>query len=130
MTQKDKQLLLQDLCARLPYGVFVEYDYGDGVKRVTKFHGNYFYLIMLDKLQWKDFKPFLRPMSSMTEEERNEYLSTKMQETERVALAEIYRPEAISEIIDWLNTHHFDYRGLIKKGLAIEAPIDMYNIKQ
>lgn len=65
-------------------------------------------------------------MSSMTEEERNEYLSIKMQETERVALAEVYRPEAISEIMDWLNKHHFDYRGLIEKGLALEAPEGMY----
>ena len=73
MTKEEKQLLIIDLCTRLPYGVFVEYDYGDGVKRVTKFHGNYLYLMMLGKLQWKDFKPYLRPMSSMTEDEREEY---------------------------------------------------------
>ena len=73
-------------------------------------------------------RPYLRPMSSMTEDERNEYLNVKMQETERVALAEVYRPEAVSEILDWLNAHHFDYRGLIEKGLALEAPDGMYNL--
>lgn len=53
-----------------------------------------------------------------------------MQECERVALAEVYRPEAISIVFDWLNAHHFDYRGLIEKGLAIEAPEGMYEIAQ
>lgn len=71
-------------------------------------------------------KPYLRPMSSMTEEERNEYFDFRNQELQRVAFAEIGRESAIAEISDWFNVHHFDYRGLIEKGLALEAPEDMY----
>ena len=136
MNEQDKQLLLKDLCSRLPYGVMCNiqtcFVFEDGTLR----RGSYDKILDLDTVteinEWKEtgelekFKPYLRPMSSMTEEERNEYLSIKMQETERVALAEIYRPEAISEIMDWLNAHHFDYRGLIPMGLAIEAPEGMY----
>ena len=127
MAQEEKQLLLKDLCGRLPYGVicdmWFEGNESDKITEVLKCGG-------LMRLMNSEFnfivKPYLRPMSSMTEEERNEYLSIKMQETERVALAEVYRPEAISEIMDWLNEHHFDYRGLIPMGLALEAPEDMY----
>lgn len=125
MTKEEKQLLIIDLCTRLPYGVFVEYDYGDGVKRVTKFHGNYLYLMMLGKLQWKDFKPYLRPMSSMTEDEREEYrklggVMSHDSEHDTWAIC-AFTPEAY----DWLNKKQFDYRGLIPKGLALEAPKDI-----
>lgn len=123
MTQEEKELLLQDLCGRLLYEVFVEYDYGDGVKRATKFHGNYLYLMMIGKLQWKDFKPYLRPMSSMTEDERKEYelLANHCIVT---SIGFIHLEAAL--LIDWLNKNYFDYRGLIPMGLALEAPKDMY----
>lgn len=153
MKQENKELLLRDLSARLTYGVIVdykesEYDFNDW--KIDSLHTPAYsesgILIDTDYDGWISFTeykrcgmstgsrplhieknlPFLRSMSSMTEEERNEYLSIKMQETERVALAEVYRPEDISEIIDWLNKHHFDYRGLIEKGLALEAPKGMY----
>jgi len=120
MTQEEKQLLLQDLCGRLLYGVFVEYDYGDGVKRATKFHGNYLYLMMIGKLLWKDFKPYLRPLSSMTAEEINEYLS----ECDKDDLDTLSAPHYHGT--DWLNKKMFDYRGLIPMGLALEATEDMY----
>ena len=61
---------------------------------------------------------YLRSMSSMTEEEQSEY--DKLQYLGRGDLAQGV------EKIDWLNAHHFDYRGLIKKGRALEAPVDMY----
>lgn len=125
MTTKEKQLLLKDICGRLPYNVII---------RCTDNDTDYKCFLTTDILnellhntEYYDYKPYLRPMSSMTEEERNEYLDVKMQECERVALAEVYRPEAISIVFDWLNAHHFDYRGLIKKGLALEAPEDMYD---
>ena len=125
MTQEDKELLLKDLCARLPYGVKIDEGYeGDLEEPPTLLTINH--LNTNDNYPIETIKPFLRPMSSMTEEERNEYLDVKMQECERVALAEVYRPEAISIVLDWLNSHHFDYRGLIEKGLALEAPMDMY----
>ena len=153
MTQEEKSLLLKDLSARLPYGVVVNYkehEYDIRHWKIDSLHTPTYsesgILIDTDYEGWINFTeyegcgmstgsrplhiektlPFLRSMSSMTEEERNEYLSIKMQETERVALAEVYRPEAISEIMDWLNKHHFDYRGLIEKGLALEAPKGMY----
>lgn len=140
MTQEDKKLLLKDLCARLPHKVIVNISasgpdtYDNYIPSI-----NDAVLTAIDlnteKCKFKEFywdkyivdvRPYLRPMSSMTEEERNEYLDVKMQECERVALAEVYRPEAISIVLDWLNSHHFDYRGLIEKGLALEAPMDMY----
>ena len=65
-----------------------------------------------------EVKPYLRPMSSMTEEEKAEYHS----------LCDSYYGIYFDTVdsIDWLNAHHFDYRGLIEKGLAIEAPEGMY----
>jgi hypothetical protein len=129
MIQEDKELLLIDLCSRLPYGVIVSCAEGT----IMGIHWDKVKLdaSLLSELQDNDalsnVKPYLRRMSSMTEEERNQYLSIKMQETERVALAEVYRPTAISEIMDWLNAHHLDYRGLIERGLALEAPDGMYN---
>ena len=137
MTQENKELLLKDLSARLPYGVKGVRPYTD---KIATLHfiipkckipndGSTFIELEFDDLDCcpiDEFKPYLRPMSSMTEEERNEYFHTKMQECERVALAEVYRPEAISIVFDWLNAHHFDYRGLIEKGLALEATEDVY----
>ena len=147
---EDKDLLLKDLCARLPYGVYVlvhdTFKYStvpyenvylkssdassliDSISLNERYNSKdkLFNRIIKEHKDFLEFKPYLRPMSSMTEEERNEYLSIKMQEAERVALAEAYRPEAISEIMDWLNEHFFDYRGLIEKGLALEAPEGMY----
>ena len=128
MTQTEKALQLIDLCARLPYNTKIAYCTPDSTEVVTLSLAT---IKIIEAIPiYTDcpisVKPYLRSMSSMTEEERNEYLSIKMQETERVALAEVYRPEAISEIMDWLNKHHFDYRGLIEKGLALEAPEGMY----
>lgn len=132
MKQEDKQLLLQALLEMFLYGVkIIVPELSDQVFTlvgITKSH------IIVEKDNGAkfdiplnlDFKPYLRPMSSMTEAERNEYFLLKMQETERVALAEVERPEAISEISDWLNSHYFDYRNLINKRLALEAPEQMY----
>ena len=60
------------------------------------------------------FKPYLFPLSSMTEEQKKEYQYI----TERWMYDSSY---SISDSTDWLNKNHFDYRGLIKKGLAIDA---------
>jgi len=144
MTQ-EKQLLLKDLCARLPYNIQGEGVYEDEVwhngfphnKKVTGhiegidhigFDDEEIY-VTIEGIQCElcDVKLYLRPMSSMTEEERNEYFSLKMQECERVALADIDRHEALSIILDWLNAHHFDHRNLIERGLALPAPEGMYD---
>ena len=101
MTQEEKDLLLRDLCARLPYDC-----------NVTIAEGG------IDGLQWNNedgleyIKPYLRPMSSMTEEERKEY---------KHLVAFSGSPDGAANFVDWLNKYHFDYRGLIEKGLAIEV---------
>ncbi len=105
MTQEDKELLLKDLCARLPYGVAVELDekfrFNKGTRPLVK--------ELLDLYCVEGMKPYLRPMSSMTEEEKNIYEYNKNSNVEVVRIA----------LFNWLNAHHFDYRGLIDKGLAI-----------
>ena len=116
MTQKDKELLLKDLCSRLPYGV-------KGLHRGEKRE-----LLVMDSFgsyqvneydAWFDlnsviFKPYLFPLSSMTEEQKKEYQYI----TERWINDPAY---SISDSIDWLNVHHFDCRCLIEKGLASDA---------
>jgi hypothetical protein len=130
MTQEEKQLLLIDLSARLPYGVKFQ---GEDSNVYTLDAANYFALQVEDVV----FKPYLRPMSSMTEEEKDElnnlFNGTFQYFNQRVISAEWDNNEAVfvgeldcSKLIDWLNAHHFDYRGLIEKGLALEAPEGMY----
>lgn len=139
MTQDEKQLLLKVLCAMLPYNVKVDITY-------SKEHGSSDRLricsegcLMLNTdvlgLYIEDeiyLKPYLRPMSSMTEEERKEYHSLCYEEErEQIEYGEwitrVYYHDTI-ESIDWLNKHHFDYRGLIPMGLSIEAPSETWLI--
>lgn len=111
MTQEDKQLLLADLCARLPYEVYAETINELGETHINRISPENINLVFSG--WFKDCKPYLRPMFSMTEEER----------AERTAL--LYELEGhINEDVtykyqDWLNAHHLDYRGLIEKNLAI-----------
>ena len=118
MTQEDKELLLKDLCARLPYGVIVVTQKGRGYVcdiNLTIFDyelGVNINPIIRDTFSINDVKPYLLPMSSMTEEEKLMYEGL-MIGTDNISY--------ILDVIDWLNAHHFDYRGLIEKGLAIDA---------
>ena len=121
MTNEEKQLLFKDLCARIPYGT--EISLVDGTSgMITSIsivpHGIfvtvYFNRDSVEDVSLEDIKPYLRPMSSMTEDEEKEFEET-LQYTQYTL-----------ESYDWLNAHHFDYRGLIEKGLALEAPEDMY----
>ena len=136
MTQEEKELLLKDLSARLLYGVkvmkqfnsqvrtlksidvenyrvyFVENDvnspFGFDIENPLKFH--------------QQIKPYLRPLSSMTKEEKEEYEMLQTYpgfKTNHTDLTDMY---------DWLNKKKFDYRGLIEKELALEAPKGMYKI--
>lgn len=141
MTPKEKQLLIKDLCARLPYNLYIrveEFNVPKNDGRITEgFIGNYLKDNRCNDYDTEgilneladgliDVKPYLRPMSSMTEEEKLEYFTvTRIQWNEN---DEPYR-ELTIEAIDWLLEHHFDYRGLIPMGLAIEAPEGMYKIK-
>ena len=138
MTQEEKQLLFRDLSARVPYGVIVEHTCipeNNGYSCELTPVG----LSLLQDDNW-EVKPYLRPMSSMTEEELKElnekygniayffiqeppyYHGLQAQHSD-IGSIEI---SEFSEIYDWLNAHHFDYRGLIPMGLALEAPEDMY----
>ena len=123
MTQEDKLLLLQDLSARLSYGVKVQHqhqDYLNEVQTIENISRKYGEIETESVLGFvDDFKPYLRPMSSMTEEEKNEYLNT-FKKSIIGTDEEDGRVWTVSSI-DWLNAHHFDYRGLIEKGLAIEV---------
>ncbi len=106
MTSEEKHLLLKDLCARLPYGVKTSNDHG--ILELTP-RTDVIYIVDNGHI------PYLRPMSSMTREERAFYFAID---------------ESSATCIDWLNARHFDYRGLIEKGLALEAPEEMYNSSQ
>ena len=134
MNNEDIKLLLMDLSARLTYGVKIQkinepksayklysINTNTGELKFTTFEGDSLsmgdggYLARVGKLR---FKPYLRPMSSMTDEEFDKY--------EELEWTGDYEYLSLP-LLDWLNAHHFDYRGLIKKGLAIEAPEGMYN---
>lgn len=135
MTQEEKELLLKDLCARLPYGVMVGYSTKDNPNTLDKIGKIIYVDIRFGMIQMQvesgisyglppsEFiKPYLRLMSSMIEEE-------KVQLSQYACIGEDLNGEFIDEVqrnncaayIDWLNAHHFDYRGLIEKGLAIEV---------
>lgn len=115
MTREEKQLLLKDLCARLPYGVKAKSRDGKKTITITPIGIANFMSGAIDII-----KPYLRQMSSMTEGEEKEYHSLCEIHIDRDADDNVtyYYFDTI-ESFDWLNAHHFDYRGLIEKGLAI-----------
>lgn len=134
MTQKDKKLLLKDLCIRLPYGVLCQIsgDASNTPRKLSRIEVDELDGILLDfwtnresylsiQVYLGEVKPYLRPMSSMTEDEKSNYHNYKYW----IEKGDI--EHCTINMIDWLNSHHFDYRGLIEKGLALEAPEDMYN---
>ena len=138
MTQKDKELLLKDLCARLPYGVKIlhegwNFEWDDELSTVEKVVGidkDFIYTKVINTYNGEEYrddkwpidtfdnKLFLRPMSSMTDEEKLEYRKTQW-----VYQADYCAPEYFDDIdsYDWLNKNHFDYRNLINKNLAIDC---------
>ena len=118
MTKEEKQLLLKDLCGRLPYGVHILYDNTE----VREMGLGSLHDFMFDSAE---VKPYLRPMSSMTEEEKAIYTNYKIV-VRGLGIMFEYNLDFVTE---WLLKHHFDYRGLIEKGLALEAPEGMCVIK-
>lgn len=126
MTNEEKQLLIKDLCARLPYGVIVHFHDINVDDYDRQLIGEDLDYIELDG---RSCKPYLRPISSMTEEEKNErnfYCGYKPYYEEEDCGERYLTEYDMPDYIDWLNTHHFDYRGLIPMGLALEAPEGMY----
>ena len=118
MTQEEKELLLKDLCARLHYGVKGIITY-NGDKNIFTVKGIFNILFLSDTecCHVEDFRPYLFPLSSMTEEQKM-FLK---QQNWCIAISTSGTVETTIEGIDWLNKNHFDYRGLIEKGLAIDA---------
>lgn len=123
MTQEQKDLLLKDLCARLPYGVkCCIYNFGEDTIRIKE---DILWSVQGDNIltlkscvekgeayMFHQIKPYLFPFSSMTEEQNLEFLSTCIG-------GNAYHPTYKS--FDWLDKNLFDYRGLIPMGLAIDA---------
>jgi hypothetical protein len=125
ITEQEKQLLLKDLCSRLPYGTMVSVDNGKYREdmKLRPYHIAAFN-------NW-DVKPYLRPLASMTESEQKELGILFGGISDKEYMYKPYTDILYSDfgnVVDWLNAHHFDYRGLIEKGLALEAPEGMYNI--
>ena len=130
MTQEDKELLFKDLSARLPYGGKVQC--GDYLFTFDKDHMGIgmLYLespkIILSGCYYgEDIKPYLFPLSSMTEEQKND---CPIGETNlniiksNIGYGIIEIPWQLSYLfIEWCNKNHFDYRGLIPMDLAIDA---------
>lgn len=141
MTQEDRELLLKDLCARLPYILKVNvHVIGSSYNEDRDLKPE----IAVSLLVNDDIciKPYLRPMSSMTEEEFEVLKQYSGLVYDQLDLAEFpnnhkcldfYLSEipsyAVIQVFDWLNAHHFDYRLLIERGLALEASEDMYKNK-
>ena len=141
MTQEEKDLLLKDLCARLPYGVKVESVFINPDTKEHKSCGievfNATSLLMIrDGLG--EFKPYLFPMSSMTEEQAIELFNifgislvdsigaNYIKVNEITGITFFFQngfdvETHLDKLIDWLHKNHFDYRGLIPKDLAIDA---------
>ena len=120
-SDKDRELLITDLFARIQYGVICQLS-SDGITTITeKLQLGGLSHFLYQNLQ---VKPYLRPMSSMTEEECNEFF-TLAEDIVRCGKRGYSCGLSIAQI-NWLNSHFFDYNGLIEKGLALEASKDMY----
>ena len=119
MTQNEKDLLLIDICARLPYNVAI--DCRDEDSRFTC----YLTTDMLREIQnnncYYEYKPYLFPLSSMTEEQKKELDDTLIELELKVINDEIPHHKVAEYEIDFYNRYHLDYRGLIEKGLAFDA---------
>jgi hypothetical protein len=119
MTQEDKELLIKDLCGRLPYGVKIIFKYNgfrwDWEETLHEIglcdDGEY----SINGWGIHGIKPYLRPMSSMSEKEKERHFQLML------------CGNAV-QIIEFYNQNHLDYMLLIEKGLALEAPEGMYNI--
>ena len=141
--REDKDLLLRDLCGRLPYGVKCQVTQWDTneIMTLTQINRNdaYFFFGVngcFSPYYGAEIKPYLRPMSSMTEEEKKEFIEYAGYEIEESVNGRHYEyylkdfcgtpdnPSVNTGGVDWLNKKMFDYRGLIEKGLAIEVTED------
>ena len=144
MRKKDKELLLRDLCARLPYGVKVKTPNDDDVYTLLSLNPNKGIAVIgmpfndvfaISKVKVEDIKPYLRPMDSMTKEEEEVWLWKKSDGEWG------FDEKDFDENVDWLNAHHFDHRkiydkkektwkSMIEMKLALPSPNGMYNFNK
>lgn len=111
MTQEQEELLLKDLCARLPYGVILNCcEIVNEPLTLISYKG-----LVNNDYDIDEVKPYLFPLSSMSDEQLPYYITTLKYSKETREMVET--PNSF----DWLNKNHFDYRRLIEKGLAIDA---------
>ncbi len=126
MTQEEKQLLIKDLSARLPYGVICTLSVKGADVSITENLG----LGGLEQFMFGtlDVKPYLRPLSSMTEEECITLSRLKPCNIDAWKYIKTPVPLYVANIkqFDFFHSHHLDWRGLIPKGLALEAPEGLY----
>lgn len=120
MTQEEKDLLLKDLCSRLPYGIRCSFGVDDAVYEITginptccgasEIQATHINSSVNGDFRLDSCKPYLFPLSSMTPEQRTSYnfLSNSGH-------------RSFTGLIDFFNKNHIDYRGLIEKGLASDA---------
>lgn len=139
MKQEDKELLLKDLCSRLPYGVKCK-DTNINVTGTLSQIGLHYDMCTLDKDDGEsescyllNCKPYLFPMSSMTKEQKEEFVKFAAYEPRLEDCGrhqELFYYDLVghennfypnSDSVDWCNANNFDYRGLIPKSLAIDA---------
>ena len=131
MTQENKELLLKDLCARLPYGVEIQII--EWATLDTTLKTGHIARLLNNDAALKQIKPYLFPLSSMTEEQKEELFFNYIHNdiyfddfTDYFLAGEFWHDITVSidvlpELINWLNKHHLDWRGLIPMGLAIDA---------
>lgn len=113
MTNNDKELLLKDLCARLPYGVKLKFNYIITSPAILKGINKDFIECDIAACELEDVKPYLFPLSSITEEQEKE-LNNYLMTDKKIMMRSVKE-------IDWLYKHHFDVHNLIHYGLAIDA---------
>ena len=138
MIQEEKDLLLKDLCARVPYGVKViskipinQNESKEIVGQVTSVHYNVGIVqvggfdVIVDYNPYFEIKPYLFPLSSMTEEQKQEYTYIvnyiSSDDTENWKEGEFIYVEQFTQLMHFYHTNHLDYMGLIPMGLANDA---------
>ena len=125
MNKEEKELLLRDLCNRLPYNVMCQVEFKEDGKYNSKvmllsgiFTDEAYFTTKGGSIYSNEYKPYLRPMSSMTDEEQR-ILDSMCNGVEMVS--RLSGLKMFEKAFNWLNENHFDYRGLIEMGLAIDA---------
>lgn len=132
MTKEQKELLLKDLCSRLPYKVKVQDTY------YKSFEPAAIWLLDLNAQKVRIFadedwqsieyiRPYLFPLSSITEEQWKEITDIQIKESlKSIDSNNDYMSNPLFSIgdlktLDWCYANHIDYRGLIPMGLAKDA---------